>query len=268
MARFFSRHYGGELSNWSALWRSIGIRPYVYQGFSPIWLFNDCLHTYLCLIYRPLWIIPRRVKWFDFSVGTIEVKHQTHLYSEGRSASGLMFIRGLPYTGISWLSTPLFVHILSPVLKFSTSSSNDCLNTYFCKFYRPLWIIPRRVKWFYFSVGTLEVNHQIHRHSEGQSASCPMFIRGFHLYGYLMTFSKATGALFYRPLWIIPRRVKWLDFSVDTMEVNLQTHRYSEGLSASGPMFIRGFPLYGYFMALYTPCFAYFIARCEMFRVQ
>ena len=53
------------------------------------------------------------------------------------------------------------------------------------------------------------------------------------------------------------------------------THRYSEGRSASGPIVIRGFPIYGYFMAHFTPCLysylmtvsiptcAYFIARCE-----
>ena len=45
------------------------------------------------------------------------------------------------------------------------------------------------------------------------------------------------------------------------MEVEHQTHRCSEDRSGLGPMFIRGFSLYGYFMALYTPYFAYFIAR-------
>ena len=32
---------------------------------------------------------------------------------------------------------------------------------------------------------------------------------------------------------------------------------------SSCPMFIRGFPLYGYLLTVYTPIFAYFIARCE-----
>ena len=73
---------------------------------------------------------------------------------------------------------------------------NDCLHTYFCKFCRPLRITPGRVKWFDFLVDTMEVNHQIHRHSEGRSASRPMFIRGFPLYGYLMTVSTPTLAYF------------------------------------------------------------------------
>ena len=128
-----------------------------------------------------------------------------------------------------------------------------------------------------------------HWHSEGRSASRPMFIRGFPIYGYLcndclhtyfcrflspvMYYSASSKMVWfftghyvckcYRPLWIIPARVKWVDFSDGTVEVNHQTHWHSEVRSASRPMFIRGFPLYGYFMALYTPCFAYFIARCE-----
>ena len=143
---------------------------------------------------------------------------------------------------------------------------NDSLHPLFCIFYRPLLNIPRRVKWYDFSVGTMEVNHQTHRHSDGLSASGPMFFRGFPLYGYLMTLS--TPCIFYRPLWIIPRRVKWFYFSVGTMEVNHQTHRYSEGRSSSRPMFIKGFPLYSYLVMVSTPTFANFIAPCELFWVE
>ena len=52
------------------------------------------------------------------------------------------------------------------------------------------------------------------------------------------------------------------------MEVNHQIHRYSEGRSASGPMLIRGLPLYGYLMTVSTPILAYFIARCGLFRLE
>ena len=69
MATFPSLHYGGETSYESVLRWLVGIRPHVYQGFPPLWLFNYSLHT--C---RPLLIIPRRVKWLDSSVGTIEVE--------------------------------------------------------------------------------------------------------------------------------------------------------------------------------------------------
>ena len=51
-------------------------------------------------------------------------------------------------------------------------------------------------KWFDFSVGTMEVNHQIHRHSEGRSATGSMFISGSPLYGYLMTVSTPLCAFF------------------------------------------------------------------------
>ena len=94
MVLFFSRHYGGETSNSSVRGWLVGIRPHAYQRFPPIWLFNDCSHTYLCIFYRPLWNIPRRLKWFEFSVGTMEVIRQTHRHSKGWSASGPMFVRG------------------------------------------------------------------------------------------------------------------------------------------------------------------------------
>ena len=66
--------------------------------------------------------------------------------------------------------------------------------------------------------------------------------------------------IFYRTLWNVPRRVKRFHFSIDTMWVNHQSYLHSEGRSASSPVFIRGFPLDGYLMTLYDPCFAYFIA--------
>ena len=88
----------------------------------------------------------------------------------------------------------------------------------------PLWIISAWIKFFDFWDGTVEVNHQSHWHSEVRSVSCPMFIRSFPLYGYLMTIHTYL-CIFYRPLWIIPRRVKWFEFSVGTMEVKHQTHR-------------------------------------------
>ena len=39
---------GMETSKSSALWRSIDITPHVYQGFPPIWLFNEGLHAFFC----------------------------------------------------------------------------------------------------------------------------------------------------------------------------------------------------------------------------
>ena len=56
------------------------------------------------------------------------------------------------------------------------------------------------------------------------------------------------------------------DFSVGTIGVKHQNNLYSESRSASGPMFNRGFPLYGYLLTVYTLIFAYFIARFKIFR--
>ena len=39
----------------------------------------------------------------------------------------------------------------------------------------------------------MEVKHQIHRHSEGRSASGTMFTRGFPLYGYVQRRTYALG---------------------------------------------------------------------------
>ena len=97
--RFFSRYYECETSTSPVLGWLVGIKPHVYQGFPPIWLFNDCLYTYFCQFYRPLLIIPCGVKCFGFAVGTMEVKHQSHQYSDGLSASGPMSIRGFPISG-------------------------------------------------------------------------------------------------------------------------------------------------------------------------
>ena len=86
----------------------------VHQGFPPIWFFNDCLNTYVCQFYRPLGIIPRRVKLFDLLVGTMEVKHQIHRHSEGRSTSHPMFIKGFPLYGFSMtVSTPICSFLIS-----------------------------------------------------------------------------------------------------------------------------------------------------------
>ena len=52
------------------------------------------------------------------------------------------------------------------------------------------------------------------------------------------------------------------------MEVKHQTHRHSNGRLELGPIFIRGFPLYGYLMTVSTPTSANFIDRCEVFRVE
>ena len=140
-----------------------------------------------------------------------------------------------PYTVILWLSTPLVLHILSHVVKRSASSKmvwffsrhyvgesskssalrgsigikphvyqgfplrwlfNDSLHPLLRIFYRPLWNIPPGVKWLEVSVGTMEVNYQIHRHSEGWSASGFMCIRGFPLYGYLMSVTTPTCAYY------------------------------------------------------------------------
>ena len=119
MVWFFSRRYVSESSKSSALRGSIGIRPHVYQGFSLRWLFNDSQYTLFFIFYRPFWIIPPLVKLFDFSVSTMEVNHQIHRHSEGRSASGSMFIRGFPLHGyLMTVSTPTCVY-LSPVVNYS-----------------------------------------------------------------------------------------------------------------------------------------------------
>ena len=206
IVRFFSRHYGGETSNSSVLWASIGSRPHVYQGSPPILVLYDSLHPMFCIFYRPLWNVPLRIKRFQFLVGTMRVNHQNHWHSESRSRSGSMFITGSSLYGYLWLSTPLGSQILSPVVKCSASSKmvwlfsrhyvdesskssalrgsfgirphvyqgfpprwlfNDSLHPLFCIFYRPLLNIPRRVKWVDFSVGTMEEKHQTHQYSDG-----------------------------------------------------------------------------------------------------
>ena len=84
----------------------------------------------------------------------------------------------------------------------------------------------------------------------------------------LMILSTPCYAYFIARCYIYSASSKWYDFLVGTMEVNHQTHRHSDGLSASGPMFIRGFPLYGYLMTVSTSAFANFFARCELFCVE
>ena len=162
--------------------------------------------------------------WFFSRHYGMEMKHPIHRYSEGRSASGSMFIRGFPLYGyVMTLYTSLF-----------------------CKFYRPLWNVPPRVKWFDCAVDTMWMNHQNHRHQAPcLSGVSPIWLFKDSLHPLFCIFSC--------PLWIIPTRVKWLDFSVGTMEVNYQIDQHSEGRSASGLMCIRGFPLYGYLMTVSTP---------------
>ena len=50
MVCFFSVCYGDETWKSSTAWRSLDIMHHVYQGFPPILLFNDCLHSYLCIL--------------------------------------------------------------------------------------------------------------------------------------------------------------------------------------------------------------------------
>ena len=84
--------------------------PHVYQGFPPILLFNDRLHTYFVNFLLPVVNYSASSK----TVGTVEVKHQTHWHSEGRSASGLMLIRGFfPYGYLMTVSTPICAFIIA-----------------------------------------------------------------------------------------------------------------------------------------------------------
>ena len=48
-------------------------------------------------------------------------------------------------------------------------------------------------------------------------------------------------------------------FLVDTMEVTPLPNIQSEGRSASRPLFIKGFPIFGHFYPVYTPILAYLI---------
>ena len=96
------------------LWGSIGITPHAYQGFPPIRLFYGSLHPLFCIFYRPLWNVPRPVKWFDFSVDAMWVNHQNHRHSEGRSASSPMFIRGFPLDDyLMTLYNPCFAYFIA-----------------------------------------------------------------------------------------------------------------------------------------------------------
>ena len=175
----------------------------------------------------------------------MDLKHQTHRHTKGRSASGPMFIRGFPYMVIEWLSPHLFLPILSPVVNYSASS--------------------KMVLFFSRHYGGETSNSSV----LGWLVSIrPHAYQGFPLYGYSMTVSTLICAFFNRPLWNISCRVKWFEFSVGTREVKHQTHRHSKGWSVSGPMYIRGFPLYYYLMTVSTPIFANVIARFEWFRVK
>ena len=158
-----------------------------------------------------------------------------------------MFIRGFPLYGyLMTISTPhLFMHFLSPVVNYYASS-------------KMIWCFQSELSsWNIKLIDTLRVDR--HR-APCLSGDSPIWLLNDCLHTYFCQF--------YRPLLIIPRRVKWFVFSVDTMEVKLQIHRHSKGWSASGPMFIRGFLLYGYFITVSTHIFANFITRCELFSVE
>ena len=59
----------------------------------------------------------------DFSVGIVGVKNQNNRHSEDQSTSGTMFIRGFPLYGyLLTVYTPIFLHILVPVVKYTAST--------------------------------------------------------------------------------------------------------------------------------------------------
>ena len=118
MVRFFSRQYGGETSNSSVLGWLLGIRPHVYQRFPHLWLFNDSLHLYLCILspdylmivstlicayFSTLLNVLLQAKWFDFSLDR------------------LTYIKGFPLYDY-FMSPNLLLPILSPVVNYSVSS--------------------------------------------------------------------------------------------------------------------------------------------------
>ena len=56
-------------------------------------------------------------------------------------------------------------------------------------------------------------------------------------------------------------------FLVGTMELSPLQNMNPEARSVTGPMFIRGCPLFGHFYTVYTPILAYLVARSIMFRL-
>ena len=48
---------------------------------------------------------------------------------------------------------------------------------------------------------------------------------------------------------------------LDTMEVKFQSHLHSDGRSTSSPLFVRGFPIHGYLMTVFTPIYPNFMGR-------
>ena len=115
----FSRHNGGESSNSSVLGWLVGIKPHVYQGFPSIWLFNDCLYTYFCQFYRPLWSIPCRLKCFGFPLGSMEVERGT---SKSSLLRWLVAIRPHDYQGFPLYGYLMTMDSFSPVVNYSASS--------------------------------------------------------------------------------------------------------------------------------------------------
>ena len=92
----------------------------------------------------------------------------------------------------------------------------------------------------------MEMIHVNIHHYEGRSTSAPMLIRVSPLYGYY-NLSVYYFVIFYRPLWKFPRELKWVEFSVGTMEMPHVNIRHYEGRPTSGPMLIRVSPLSSYF---------------------
>ena len=103
--------------------------------YLPIWLLNDPLHSYLCIVYCPLWIILR-------------LTFQSVLWRRNIKLIGTRMVSRHQAPCLSGVSPLTVIYYLY---------------TYLCMFYRSLWI---------------------------------MFIRGFSLYGYLMTVSTPTSANF------------------------------------------------------------------------
>ena len=157
-----------------------------------------------------------------------------------------MFIRGFSlYCYLMTVSTPhLFVHFLSPVVNYSASS-----------------------KLVWFLVGTMDVKHQTHRHSKGRSASGPMFIRGFPY----MVIEWLSPHLF------LPILSPVVNYSASSKMVWFFSRHYGGETSNSSvlgwlvgirPHVYQGFPSIWLFMTFSTLICAFFIARCELFRVE
>ena len=126
-------------------------------------------------------------------------------------------------------------------------------------------------------------------HSEGRSASGPVFIRGSPLFGhfhtvYITSFAYLVARFiilrplfshFYTPIfaylvarWIMFRLIRVQHFSVGTMGVSPLQNMHPEVSSVSRPMFIRGSFLFGHFYTVIALILAYLVARGIMFRLR